>query len=214
MKAVVFDMDGILFDTERLWMDGWSEIAKKNGLPNMEEVAKQCIGLNGADTKQTVLNHCGEDFQYDVFSSQIGRWVKDTIQRKGLPMKLGVNKILAYLKQSGTPIGLASSSKYSSIISHLKEANIIDYFDVIVAGDMIEHSKPKPDIYILACNKLGVDPKDTYAIEDSPNGIRSAHAAGMRPIMVPDLVKPDAEMEELSYLICKDLMEVMQFFNH
>ena len=129
-------------------------------------------------------------------------------------MKLGVNKILAYLKQSGTPIGLASSSKYSSIISHLKEANIIDYFDVIVAGDMIEHSKPKPDIYILACNKLGVDPKDTYAIEDSPNGIRSAHAAGMRPIMVPDLVKPDAEMEELSYLICKDLMEVMQFFNH
>lgn len=110
-------------------------------------------------------------------------------------------------------MGLASSTRYASVISHLKEAGIVDYFQVIVAGDMIEHSKPQPDIYLLACRKLGVDPSDAYAVEDSPNGIRSAHAAGMKPIMVPDLIPPDDEMREMSFLICRDLLEVMRFFN-
>ena len=124
-----------------------------------------------------------------------------------------MKKILPYLQQAGYEIGLASSSKYESVINHLKRAEIIDYFSVIVTGDMIEHSKPKPDIYLLACRKLGVEPGEAYAVEDSPNGIRSAHAAGMKPIMVPDMVQPDAEMERLSFLIFEDLIQVMKYFN-
>lgn len=213
MKAVVFDMDGVLFDTERLCMDGWNQVAAKRGIEGMDEVARQCIGLNANDTKSLVLEHYGEDFAYDEFCSQVSKWMWDRIKWNGLPVKTGVNKILAYLKQAGIPMGLASSTRYASVISHLKEAGIVDYFQVIVAGDMIEHSKPQPDIYLLACRKLGVDPEDAYAVEDSPNGIRSAHAAGMKPIMVPDLIVPDDEMKELSFLICRDLLEVMRFFN-
>ena len=76
---------------------------------------------------------------------------------------------------------------------------------------MVEHSKPRPDIYLMACRELGVEPEEAYAIEDSPNGIRSAHAAGMRPVMVPDMIAPDEEMRRLSFLVRKDLFEVMDY---
>lgn len=213
MRAVVFDMDGVLFDTERLCMEGWKRIADKRGLRGMEETSRLCIGLNGNDTRQLVLERMGADFAYEEFRQQVSDWVWEHIRRQGLPVKPGVNKILPYLQQSGTAIGLASSTRYSSVVSHLKQAKIIDYFQVLITGDMIEHSKPQPDIYLLACKKLGVKPGEAYAVEDSPNGIRSAHAAGMKPIMVPDLIQPDAEMEALSCHICKDLTEVMKLFN-
>lgn len=212
-KTIVFDMDGVLFDTESLCMDGWMQIAKKSGIEGMDEVAKQCIGLNGNDTRQFVLQHYGPDFAYDDFREKVSQWVWGYIERNGLPMKPGVYKILSYLEKSGCQLGLASSTRYSSVMSHLKQAAIVDYFSVIVTGDMIEHSKPQPDIYLLACRKLGVDPKDVYAIEDSPNGIRAAYSAGMKAIMVPDMIEPDCEMEEKSFLICNDLMEVMRYFS-
>lgn len=211
MLTVIFDMDGVLFDTERLCMEGWEQVAAKRGVTEMEIVSRKCIGLNANDTRHLVLKHYGEDFPYEEFKKEVSAWVWDKIKRQGLPVKKGVNKILAFLKQSGALIGLASSSKYNSVVSHLKEADIIDYFQVIVTGDMIEHSKPKPDIYLLACRKLGVDPEEVYAIEDSPNGIRAAAAAGVKPIMVPDMIKPDEEMKKLSFRICEDLPEVVRF---
>lgn len=213
MKAVVFDMDGVLFDTERLCMDSWNHVMKKRGMEKVDDVFEQCIGLNDTDTKALVLQRYGQDFPYEEFKKQASEWFWDIIHKKGLPLKTGVKKILPYLQQAGYEIGLASSSKYESVINHLKRAEMIDYFSVIVTGDMIEHSKPKPDIYLLACRKLGVEPGEAYAVEDSPNGIRSAHAAGMKPIMVPDLVQPDAEMERLSFLIFEDLIQVMKYFN-
>lgn len=211
MKAVIFDMDGVLFDTERLYMDGFSQVAKKRGIRGMDEIAMKCIGLNSNDTRQLILSQYGEDFAYEEFKAAVSTWVKTRIKIYGLPVKAGVNRILTYLQQNEIPIGLASSTGYQSVLGHLKSAGIVDYFKVIVTGDMIEHSKPKPDIYLLACRKLGVEPAEAYAIEDSPNGIRSAYSAGVQPIMVPDLVEPDEEMRRLSVRICSDLTEVLQF---
>lgn len=217
-KTIVFDMDGVLFDTERLCMEGWSRVASVHGIRGMEEVAGRCIGLNSNDTRDLVLEAFEEEyparsFPYDRFREQVSDWFWNEIKKNGLPLKPGVKKLLPYLFQSGYKIGLASSSGYDSVVSHLKEASIIDYFSVIVTGDMVEHSKPQPDIYLLACRKLGEEPDSVFAIEDSPNGIRSAAAAGMKPIMVPDLIEPDDEMKKLSYLICRNLTEVMQFLN-
>lgn len=211
MEAVIFDMDGVLFDTERLYMDGWIQVAKKRGIGEMEEVASRCIGLNSNDTRHLMLEYYGRDFAYEEVRTAVSTWVKTRIKIYGLPMKPGVNKILAYLQQNGVPVGLASSTSYQSVLHHLKSAGIIDYFRVIVTGDMIEHSKPQPDIYLLACRKLGVTPQEAFAIEDSPNGIRAAHSAGVRAIMVPDLIEPDEELRRLCFRVFTDLTETMRF---
>lgn len=211
MRAVIFDMDGVLFDTERVCMEVWMEIARQNGLPGMEEVFPQCIGLNANDSKQIVYKAYGEDFDYPEFRRQTADCFKEYIDKNGLPIKPGVREILEWLKASGYTVGLASSTRRESVLSHLKRAGLEDYFATVVTGDMVEHSKPLPDIYLLACGKLGVEPKEAYAIEDSPNGIRSAHAAGMCPIMVPDMIPPDQEMRRLSHRILENLTEVLDY---
>lgn len=214
IKTVVFDMDGVLFDTERLCMESWVQVAEELDIHDMEEVFAKCIGLNANDTKTLILNHYGQDFAYEEYRVKTSEWFWKEIKENGLPMKKGVKEILSYLQESGYRIGLASSTKYESVIKHLEHAGIRDYFEQVVTGDMVEHSKPQPDIYLLACKKLGVETQQAYAIEDSPNGIRAAYSAGMKPIMVPDMIAPDGEMKELSFAIYSDLLEVRSFLGN
>ncbi len=211
MKAVIFDMDGVLFDTERLCMDGWKKVAGEQGIEGMEEVSMQCIGRNARDTKAYVLEKMGQDFPYDDFRMRVSDWFWEEIEQHGLPIKPGVRELLEGLQQIGFRIGLASSTKRESVMDHLERAGLTDYFTQVITGDMVTHSKPRPDIYLLACDRLGISPREAYAIEDSPNGIRSAHAAGMKPVMVPDLIVPDEEMRRLSFMICKDLTEFLNY---
>lgn len=213
-NTVVFDMDGILFDTERLCQDSWLAVAEEKGVPGMAEIFPQCIGLNANDSRRIVMNAYGEDFDYEGFRGQASVWFWDYIEKNGLPMKPGVRELLDWLKENGWTVGLASSTRRSSVLNHLEQAGIRDYFSTVITGDMVEHSKPQPDIYLMACRELGADPEETYAIEDSPNGIRSAHAAGMIPLMVPDMIAPDEEMRRLSSCIFKDLFEVLEYFNN
>ena len=211
MKAVVFDMDGVLFDTERLCMEAWMAVAENWGLPEMEEVVPQCIGLNANDSRQVVIGAYGEDFDYPLFRKETAAWFADYVDRNGLPVKPGVREILEWLKESRYIVGLASSTKEASVRSHLEMTGLSDYFSVLTTGDMVEHSKPRPDIYLLACERLGVEPGQAYAIEDSPNGIRAAHAAGLCPVMVPDMVEPDGEILRLCRIVLRDLVQVLDF---
>lgn len=123
----------------------------------------------------------------------------------------GAESLLRWLKESGWILGLASSTRSATVMKHLEQAGFSEYFSTVVTGDMVENSKPQPDIYLLACRELGVRPEEAYAIEDSPNGIRSAHAAGMRPLMVPDMIAPDEEMMRLSFRIFDDLTQVLEY---
>lgn len=211
MKAIVFDMDGVLFDTEVVCMKAWMAVAEENQMPGMEEVFPQCIGLNANDSRRIVLNAYGEDFDYVGFRERTSDWFRKYIEENGLPMKPGVGELLDWLKGSKYAVGLASSTRGESVRSHLKMAGIEDSFMTVVTGDMVEHSKPLPDIYLRACAGIGVNPKEAYAIEDSPNGIRSAFAAGMKPLMVPDMIAPDKEMHRLSHRIFKNLQEVLAY---
>lgn len=213
VKAVIFDMDGVLFDTEKLCMDSWVAVAGEEGIPDMEAFFPSCIGRNMTDTRALFQEFYGDTYDYEHFSGRASAWFHDYVEKKGLPVKKGVRELLDFLRQGGYPIGLASSTSLPSVEEHLRRTGIRQYFQSLTTGDMVEHSKPQPDIYLMACESLGVTPQEAVAIEDSPNGIRAAHSAGMIPVMVPDLLAPDQEMREKSALICEDLLEVIRFFD-
>lgn len=213
VKAVIFDMDGVLFDTEKLCMDSWVAVAGEQGIPDMDSFFPTCIGRNLTDTKALFQEFYGDVYDYEIFRKQASVWFHNYIEQKGLPVKKGVREILDFLRAGGYDIGLASSTSRPSVEGHLERAGIRAYFQSLTTGDMVEHSKPCPDIYLMACESLGVEPAQALAIEDSPNGIRAAHSAGMIPVMVPDLIAPDQEMREKSALICRDLLEVMRFLD-
>ena len=210
-KAVIFDMDGVLFDTESICLKAWEEVGREYGLREIAQTAVDCIGLNLTDTEEVFRERYGRDIDFELYHGECTRHFKESIERDGLPLKPGVWEILTFLKKRGCPVGLASSSLESSVRKHIQRAGIGEFFQVVVGGDMVKHSKPLPDIYLLACEKLGVAPEDTAAIEDSPNGLRSAYAAGMRPIMVPDLIAPTPQIEALLWKRCNNLLEVKAF---
>lgn len=212
VQAVIFDMDGVLFDTEKLCMDSWIAVAGENGIPDMEAFFPSCIGRNMTDTRALFYDFYGDTYDYEQFRKQASAWFHNYVESNGIPVKKGVREILDYLCRSRYQIGLASSTSFSSVEDHLLRAGIRQYFQSVTTGDMVEHSKPRPDIYLMACESLGVSPAQAMAVEDSPNGIRAAHRAGMIPVMVPDLIAPDQEMRDKSVLICRDLLELMRFF--
>lgn len=211
MKAVVFDMDGVLFDTERLCMETWREVAAKQGIANIELAVQGCIGLNRTDTRRFFSEHYGEEFPYEKFREMTSERMQMKL-KNGVPLMPGVRELLHYLTEKRVHIGLASSTRQEMVLSHLKRTGLDKYFETVIGGDMIEHSKPLPDIYLLACAKLGVLPEESFAIEDSVNGIRSAYSAGMKAVMVPDMVAPTPEMEEKSTVILPSLYAVKEWF--
>ena len=211
MKSVVFDMDGVLFDTERICRDSWVAVSEKYGINDMEQAFPLCIGRNGTDVEEIMKDRYGKDFPYKTFRKEAGDVFWEMIEKKGRPRKKGVGEILNFLRDDGWKVGLASSTNRDTVIRHLEQAGILSYFSAIIGGDEIIHSKPEPDIYLLACEKLGVKPEETYAIEDSYYGIISAYRAGMRPIMVPDLLPPTEEMRQISEIILEDLIQVRDY---
>lgn len=207
-KAVVFDMDGVIFDSEKLILDIWVELGEEHNIPNIEETMYKCLGVNATETKQIFLRAYGEDFPYDTYVKEASRRFHAKADGGELPMKPGVVELLSFLRKEGYIIGLASSTREGAVRQELTDAGIICYFKELTCGDMLKKSKPKPDIYLMACEKLGVEPEEAIAIEDSFNGIRSAYAAGMTPIMVPDIIQPNEEMKEKSHKIFSSLLEV------
>lgn len=211
VEAVVFDMDGVLFDTERLIIECWREVASHMDICEIDRLAQDSIGSNRAATKIRFLEGLGENFDFDQFDLEVHETFFKKLDEEGIPVKLGVYEILEYLKGAGIKIGLASSTKEESVRSHLKRSGIEDYFEVIIGGDRVKASKPDPEIYLLACEKLGVLPKHAIAIEDSYNGVRAASAAGLLTIMVPDLLPATKEIEPLLHKKYNSLLEVMKY---
>lgn len=210
--AVVFDMDGVIFDSERLILVCWEKVGQKHGLVGIKEAALDCIGTNAVKTKEIMKEHYGEAFPYEAYSKEASVMFHEVVNRDGLPVKKGVRELMEYLKAQSIPMALASSTRLQVVTQELQQAGLYEYFRAVVGGDQLKRSKPAPDIYLAACEKLGVEPADAYAIEDSYNGIRASHSAGMRPIMVPDLLPATEEMYEKSIAVLDNLVMVKDFF--
>ena len=210
-KAVVFDMDGVIFDSERLVLECWTEVAEKMGIRDMDKVYYQCIGVNMAQSKEITMKYYGPEFPYDTFRAEASRLYHTRFDNGRLPMKPGVTELLKFLKENGYAVGLASSTRYEVVHQEIADAGLLTYFQTLTCGDMVKVSKPNPEIFLKACEALKVAPEEAIAIEDSFNGIRAAYRAGMFPVMVPDMVQPDAEMEELAGAIFKDLGQVREW---
>ena len=212
-KAVIFDMDGVIFDSERLVLEGWQEIAAKYGIKGIEEVLPRCLGVNAQATREIFREYYGQDFPYDEYKKEASALFHSRYGNGKLPLKPGVKELLSYLKENGYLVGLASSTRQAIVEQEIRDAGLMPYFDNLVCGDMLKRSKPEPDIYLKACENLGVEPRRAVAVEGSYNGIRSAKRAGMVPVMVPDMVQPDEEMRSLAHKICKDLFEVKNWIS-
>lgn len=210
-EAIVFDMDGVIFDSERGCLNIWMDITKDKGLSNMEQVFRRCIGTTVVSTRRILQEAYGEDFEVDAFQELASRMFYERFGEGRLPVLKGARELLIYLSQRDIKVGLASSTREVTVKQQLTDAGLIQYFDYITCGDMLKVSKPEPDIYLLACRNLGVNPKHAVAIEDSYNGIRSAYRAGMKTFMVPDVIPASEAISSLCYRIFDNLVEVKEY---
>ncbi|MBO6148308.1 MAG: HAD family phosphatase [Lachnospiraceae bacterium] len=214
ISCAIFDMDGVIFDSERANFECWTRNAKEFGFPDIEKVYFSCVGTNKEQTDEILKCVYGRDFgekaiaDFRLANRQLFHELYDGGR---LPVKKGVREILKYFYDNGLPVSIASSTRSDRVREELTEAGLLSYFRNIVGGEAVKVSKPNPEIYQIACREMGVQSAAAMAIEDSYNGIRAAHSAGMFTVMVPDLKAPDHEMEELSDLICVDLIELMGY---
>lgn len=195
IDGVIFDMDGILFDTEKLINECFAEVGVEYRIDNMDYIIESCVGLTTSETKKFCKKILGEDFPVEEMFGKIRNHMEIKLAEGGMPVKPGVYLMLEYLKANRYVIALASSSSRKSVMHHIEEANMTEYFSVIIAGDEVERGKPEPDIYLKALEKMNLRKDAVIAFEDSPNGLKSATAAGIKAIMIPDQIPYSEDLE-------------------
>ncbi|MBO5351862.1 MAG: HAD-IA family hydrolase [Lachnospiraceae bacterium] len=211
MNAVVFDMDGLMFDTERVFVQAWDYAGEKMGIGKAGFMTIKTLGMNVERSRQVWIEEFGDRYHEEELRSYSREFRDNYYANNKVPVKKGLYVLLDYLKEHGYKLAVASSSPRWEVEHHLKDAGVFDYFQAVVCGDMVSKSKPEPEIYLRACELLGEQPEDCVALEDSRNGLLSAHRAGMRVIMVPDLWEADEEVKQFLWNMCADLEEVKDF---
>ena len=208
MRAVIFDMDGRMFDTERVFFGAWDYAGEKMGLGKAGYMLMRTLGMNTADGNQQWRNEFGDDVDIDALWAYTKEYMDDYYSRYAVTVKPGLYDLLTYLERREYKLAVASSTRLEKVERHLRNANVRQYFSAVITGDMVEHSKPEPDIYLKAAAALGEAPEDCYALEDSHNGLIAAHKAGCKAIHVPDLWQPDDEVKQFILGPFDDLLAV------
>ena len=210
-QAVIFDMDGTLFDSERKMLECWNETARAHGFTGMENPYPATLGVNTERTREILMEYFGETFPYQTINRERMALYRERYGGGRAPVKSGAANILSFLKSRGRKIALATSSLRPKTVMQLEGAGFLPYFDAIVTGDMAAESKPDPEIFLIAARELGVDPSAAYVIEDSYQGIRAAHRGGFHPIMIPDMMPANEEMRGLAEAVLDSLNEAVLY---
>ena len=210
-KAIIFDMDGLLIDSEKLCLSSFNDSCRDFGFVVDLSVYYSTIGANEERARDILSGCMASDVSFSDFMIRWETKYEEKVSDGELVLKNGVTILLNLLDELGIPSAVATSSSYLKAIAKLEKMGILGSFGAVVGGDQVERSKPHPDIYIYAARALGVDPEKCLALEDSDNGVRSALAAGMRVIQVPDLVGPSKETRKLGHMICPSLADVVRY---
>lgn len=214
IKGAVFDMDGLMFDSERLVYEIWQSMLDEIGLEYNVDIYKNTVGLRADNTEKYYKSIYGKDFDYAALKAKSRQLFYERVEREGVPVKKGLFEMLEYLKTQNIKISLATSTSSQTALKLLKMANVYDYFDAFVCGDDVKNGKPHPEVFLTAADRLKLAPKSCAAFEDSINGIKSASAAGMKTVMVPDFLQPTDEVLSLIDFICEDLSQVIKYIEN
>ena len=210
-KAIVFDMDGVIFDTEILTQEALQQVSNRYGEGDVSNFFPTTTGVSIAEAKELYHGFFGKDYPYEQRRAEMREYIAEYVAKNGMPVKEGAEEVLSYLKCNNYKIALATSSSRPSVESHLKSSGFARFFDVVVCGDEIKNGKPAPDIYLTACKKLSVDLGDRLIIKNSYNGVRSAAAAGLKVFMIPDLNPANAEMKSLAFAVLCSIAELLKY---
>ena len=210
-RAVIFDLDGVILDTEKLYMRFWLEAAHFYGYSMKPE---HVLGIRSLATKfaaEKLKHEVSPDFDIELVKNKRIELMAEFVEKHGVETKPGAYEVLSFLHESNIPCALATATPFERASSMLKSVNLFHFFDEIACAYMVKNGKPEPDVYIYAAEKLGMKPCECIAVEDSPNGILSAYRAGCKTIMVPDSTQPDQEISKMLYQKCDSLLDLKEF---
>lgn len=209
VKAVIFDMDGLLLDTEKLLVKYWVQAANEMGFPMTREHALYLRSLHRSYAVPYLKEQFGEEFDYIKVRSRRMELMQDYFAQNPLELKKGAVELLDYLNSCGIRSAVCTATDYERAKNYLSQVGIFGRFDKIICAAMVQRGKPSPEIYLYAAEQLGLSPSECMALEDSPNGVKSASGAGCVTVMVPDLTQPDSELNAMIYAKADSLYDVI-----
>lgn len=214
IKAVLFDMDGLLLDTEKLLVRFWQEAASEAGFNMTREIALNIRSMHRSFAIPYLKSVLGDNFDYAKTRARRMELMSGYLAENGLELKKGAKELLTYLNKNNIPAAVVTATDSERAEKYLKETGIFGYFERIISAMMVKEGKPKPDIYLYAAEQLGLEPYECVALEDSPNGVKSAASAGCRTIMVPDLTEPDEELSGIIAARANSLEDVVEIIGN
>ena len=213
-KAVIFDMDGVIFDTEKVYLDIWTEVFEKYGYKMTKELYVTVMGTGRKNVIKTFLENFGDDLPIEKMYEEKDNQLFYRIENQGIPLKEGVKELFSMLKEKDYKIALATSAKRERVEKQIKDKWLKESFDAIVCGDDVEKGKPSPDIFLKAAKEIDVEPENCFVVEDSPAGIKAAFSGGMKGIHVEDLKVADEEILKYCQKNFKNLQEIKKYLSY
>lgn len=211
IKLIIFDMDGLLLDTERLSNIAWVEAGKNMGIDITYNILRRIKGGN-IKNAESVLKSFLDEEKCEKLISEKKRIQMRVVEEEGIRLKKGVLELLTFLKKRKMKTAVATSTGKEIAARELKDTDIYEYFDGFVFGDEVKNGKPNPEIFLAACKKFDVVPENAVVLEDSVLGLKAAVSGGIRCIVVEDTVQLTNEENKLVYRKCESLLEVRDFF--
>ncbi len=214
IKAVIFDMDGLMINSERVTYDGYVIECGKLGLTMDEDFYKSLLGCPLPDVFQRFYEHYSPSFPMETVLKNVHQYMNDLFEEEGVPVKEGLRDLLKYLKEHDYKTVVATSSTRNRVDKILEQTGLASYYDDSICGDEVAHGKPNPDIFLKACEKAGVLPSEALVLEDSEMGIQAASAAGIPVICVPDMKYPEERYASLATDIVGSLTDVLTYLQN